>query len=175
MTENRALRMIGYWYSEAEFWLPHAWSLVDLSWDSAIREAVAGHLDKGAVLHEWMGFSPCRLCDLQGNGSRDLYDGVYVWPEGLSHYVRDHKVRLPETFVQHALKQQGTHLPWDPHFPDRKQHVSNYSKWARDYEGRKSLTDRECRYTDFHLDVMARGLSAHWWIVASDAPGSDAL
>jgi len=35
------------------------------------------------------------------NGSRDLTDGDYLWPEGLSHYVLAHGVRLPTEFAAH--------------------------------------------------------------------------
>jgi hypothetical protein len=57
------------------------------------------------------------MCDKQ-NGSGEFTDGTYAWPEGLAHYVYDHKVRLPEEFVRHALRQQdeleahGTDLAW---------------------------------------------------------------
>jgi hypothetical protein len=34
-------------------------------------------------------------------GFRDLFDGVWIWPEGLAHYVERHSVRLPEEFVDH--------------------------------------------------------------------------
>ena len=33
-------------------------------------------------------------------GSDDFTDGVWVWPEGLHHYVRHHQIRLPEEFLQ---------------------------------------------------------------------------
>jgi len=36
-------------------------------------------------------------------GSREYWDGVWFWPEGLAHYVQCHDVRLPDEFVQHAL------------------------------------------------------------------------
>ena len=37
----------------------------------------------------------------ESNGAGEFSDGVYVWPEGLSHYVREHSVRLPEMVVRH--------------------------------------------------------------------------
>src|SRR5262249_43261370 len=30
-------------------------------------------------------------------------DGCWLWPEGLSHYVRAHSIILPQEFVAHAL------------------------------------------------------------------------
>jgi hypothetical protein len=35
-------------------------------------------------------------------GSADLTDGLWIWPEGLCHYIDVHSVRLPDEFVQHA-------------------------------------------------------------------------
>lgn len=49
-----------------------------------------------------MGYSPCRLCG-DNDGALELSDGVFVWPEGLRHYVVDHGVRLPQEFVSHVV------------------------------------------------------------------------
>ncbi|MEV4556282.1 hypothetical protein AB0K51_04695 [Kitasatospora sp. NPDC049285] len=62
---------------------------------------IADYLDHGQVAASWMGASRCRLCS-RSNGSRDLTDGYYLWPEGLAHYVLDHGVRLPAEFVDHV-------------------------------------------------------------------------
>ena len=43
----------------------------------------------------------CRICGAQ-NGSLELTDGVFLWPEGLAHYVTAHAVRLPAAFVEHV-------------------------------------------------------------------------
>jgi hypothetical protein len=37
-------------------------------------------------------------------GCRDLTDGTWVWPEGLTHYVRVHHVALPASFLEHAAR-----------------------------------------------------------------------
>ena len=42
------------------------------------------------------------MCDNRGNGSLELTDGTYVWPEGLAHYVEQHGVKLPGEFLEHA-------------------------------------------------------------------------
>lgn len=44
------------------------------------------------------GHSTCRICGVP-NGSAELTNGVYVWPEGLGHYVREHSVRLPDVVI----------------------------------------------------------------------------
>jgi hypothetical protein len=62
---------------------------------------VADYLDHGQVAASFMGASRCRVCT-RLNGSRDLTDGDYLWPEGLSHYVRAHGLRLPAEFLAHV-------------------------------------------------------------------------
>ncbi len=48
-----------------------------------------------------MGPSMSRFCG-EAVGSLELSDGVFIWPEGLAHYVEEHGVRLPARFVNHA-------------------------------------------------------------------------
>lgn len=97
------LILIGYWRGEgtAEHW-PWPGDFVDPEWDQNERDQIADYLGRGFVVRALMGYSPCRICG-RDNGSLELSDGVYVWPEGLAHYVSDHSVRLPERFVSHAL------------------------------------------------------------------------
>ena len=38
-------------------------------------------------------------------GACDLTDGTYCWPEGLTHYIMEHQVRLPDEIVRHILSQ----------------------------------------------------------------------
>jgi hypothetical protein len=60
-------------------------------------------LDPVKQEHEaYMGWSECRICGCI-NGSRDLTDGVYLWPEGFSHYVRVHNIKPSERFIKHVL------------------------------------------------------------------------
>jgi len=61
-------------------------------------------------------------------GRGELTDGVYMWPEGLAHYLEKHNVRLPQEFVDHVLKSielRGQHhvvtmLDVDAGFTDRR-------------------------------------------------------
>lgn len=52
------------------------------------------------VARAYMGYTTCRIFGAQ-NGSLELADGVYVWPEGLAHYVTAHAIRMPDVFVDH--------------------------------------------------------------------------
>lgn len=105
---DRPVHLLGYWWSvEAPNW-PTPQAFVDPDWDPAEREAVARYLDAGRLDNQQAGFSWCRFrCGTPHLGSREWTDGYYRWPEGLSHYVRVHQVRLPQPFVDHAL-----HRPW---------------------------------------------------------------
>jgi cell wall assembly regulator SMI1 len=98
---------IGYWYNRAQTELPSPLALVDDSWSSNERRRVAEYLRAGGLFEAYRGYSHCRFPDCpiphEQMGSRDLTDGVWVWPEGLHHYVETHAVRLPEQFVRHAL------------------------------------------------------------------------
>jgi hypothetical protein len=97
------LTVVGYWDGpETDHSWPSPETLVDETWDAEERELVAAYLSTGLVAQSYMGYSRCRFCGRQ-NGNLDLSDGVFVWPEGLSHYVSDHSVRLPERFVTHPL------------------------------------------------------------------------
>jgi hypothetical protein len=79
---------------------PHL--LVDEEWDPGIRRQVIDHLEKGFSVAHYPGFSRCRICGAI-NGTTDVSDGLYLWPEGLAHYLEAHHVRLPATFVEHVL------------------------------------------------------------------------
>lgn len=96
---------IGYWREEegsgASF--PEPQMLKTDAYSPATREAIGRYLDSGAVFMEYLGFSFCRFrCGIPDTalGTADLSDGHWVWPQGLSHYVREHQLRLPEEFVQ---------------------------------------------------------------------------
>ena len=43
-------------------------------------------------------------------GVYDLTDGVWVWPQGLHHYVSEHNIRLPEKFIQ-TMEQNDFQVP----------------------------------------------------------------
>lgn len=96
-------KMLGYWGPD-EPELPDPEQLIDSNWDVATRRRIVRYLSRRAFLLPYIaaGWSVCRLC-VKTNGSREMSDGVYVWPDGLGHYVRDHGVRLPDDVVEHIL------------------------------------------------------------------------
>lgn len=86
---------------EQERW-PDPRCFIDPSWNRQDRSRVVSHLLRGALLGRFRGLSICRFCG-RYNGSAELTDGIYFWPEGLAHYLNEHELRLPPEFVKHAL------------------------------------------------------------------------
>jgi len=98
------LEAVGFWFNErAPSAYPRPQRLVG-TWKRAARTAVLAHLRAGAVFESYRARSHCRFaCGETAMGHRDLTDGVFVWPEGLAHYIEAHSVTLPPRFVRHAV------------------------------------------------------------------------
>ena len=96
------LRLIGYWRSEREPDWPDPHDFIDATWDSEARHVVIHYLQGGTIAAAYRGLSPCRICGAH-NGANLLTDGTYAWPDGLVHYVVEHRLRLPTEFVDHAV------------------------------------------------------------------------
>jgi len=104
MNQGMMLKVVGYWYDGFELWLPDPSVFVDPSWEIRDRDRIVGYLRSGVRIREYLGFSWCRFEggppeDQMGNA--DLSDGTWVWPEGLSIYVSQFSVTLPDDFVAH--------------------------------------------------------------------------
>jgi hypothetical protein len=106
------MKLIGYWIEDLkdeEFCAPQ--EVVGFL-PPEVRTRIANYLDAGSVDmgNSQFGFSWCRFfCGASDNqmGSKELTDGGWIWPEGLSHYVRAHGIILPEEFVAHALANES--------------------------------------------------------------------
>lgn len=98
---------IGYWFNDERTGFPNPRTLVRPNWlapESLSR--LVRYLRSAPMFCGSWGHSFCRFeCGVGHDimGSHTFWDGVWVWPEGLSHYVELHDVALPDTFVQHAL------------------------------------------------------------------------
>lgn len=104
--------------------------LLDLTWSAEERALVLAYTKQtlpGSKMG-WMGYSWCRLCEetapppdpkrtrlapWETLGTSDFGDGVFVWPEGYSHYIEVHGLKPPQEFIDHILRQGGK-------FPDSK-------------------------------------------------------
>ena len=101
-------KIIGYWREPQDRDLPDPRDLIDPDWDPTTRRRVCAYLSRPTFVQPYVsaGFSRCRFCK-ELNGSGELSDGVYVWPDGLVHYIRDHQVRLPDDVVEHIVRATG--------------------------------------------------------------------
>jgi hypothetical protein len=102
------LKAIGFWITSLkDEMLPAPQELVG-SIATDVRTRIADYLEAGARFTQYRGYSWCRfVCGVEHSsmGSWDLTDGTWVWPEGLTHYVREHGIVLPQEFITHAMGQ----------------------------------------------------------------------
>lgn len=102
MAASLKLQLIGYWKVALEDEYPFAQEAI-AELDPTVRLRVAEYLESGLLFQSYRGFSGCRFCG-EDNGSEELTDGVWIWPNGLAHYVRTHGVGLPDEFISHATR-----------------------------------------------------------------------
>jgi hypothetical protein len=100
--QSKKFRYVGFWYCEEMQEGPNPLDFVDSSFDKAKRAILVEYLENGQDHEQWRGFSGCRICGCL-NGTKDLTDGEYVWPEGYAHYVKEHNVLPPPAFVRKIL------------------------------------------------------------------------
>lgn len=67
------------------------------------KELIIEYLGLGYIESYEFGYATCRLCGYHCDemGCCSLSDGIYVWPEGLKHYISQHQIILNDTFIQH--------------------------------------------------------------------------
>lgn len=92
--------LIGYWEEQGKNNYINPNLLMFNHWMPEERHRMVKYLKGGKFLEGYMGHSTCRICG-QHNGSTELHDGAFYWPQGLAHYVEAHGVVLPERFVNH--------------------------------------------------------------------------
>ena len=61
------------------------------------------YLAVGAVKTAYKGSSECRICR-QSNGSCDMTEGPWIWPEGFTHYITAHHVKPPQEFIDYVME-----------------------------------------------------------------------
>ena len=136
--DEKKLLAVGYWRSLPEWHdetnddFPDPTLLVDEDWHAANRARIVGYLRAGEEYIVWRGFSYCRFdCGMEFSkmGSRCFTDGVWVWPQGLAHYVDVHHIRLPEEFVAHMARQSWAAPLSDYPMLKRDRSEYDYSFW----------------------------------------------
>lgn len=102
--EDRMIK-VGFWsggYGGNDQY-PNVEDHIDPEWSPLIKEAVLMHLRAGETIHRYKGWSDCRICK-EDNGSAELTDGVYIWPQGFAHYIIEHDVKPPQEFIDHVIR-----------------------------------------------------------------------
>ena len=111
---NNGLLRVGFWWSEEDPTLPHPKDFVDPEWPEQERDQVLAYLDSAYMMnYAYAGRSWCRLgCPRAARdmGSLDLTDGVWLFPEGLAHYLRTHQVKPCGEFLEH-IRKSGYKIP----------------------------------------------------------------
>eukprot|EP01138_Halocafeteria_seosinensis_P001247 gb/GECG01001277.1/.p1 GENE.gb/GECG01001277.1/~~gb/GECG01001277.1/.p1 ORF type:complete len:112 (+),score=5.12 gb/GECG01001277.1/:1-336(+) len=86
------LQPVGYWGDGTT--LPDPTRFQEGFADDSLRLLVVEYLKKAPLESIELGYSWCRFSSCTAShkvlGCCNMTDGVFVWPEGLYHYVRDH-------------------------------------------------------------------------------------
>ncbi len=128
MADAERPKAVGYWAPDKRPF-PDPSLLVDRAWRIEARPFIAAYLRSGKSYASWKGWADCRLCpDGKHLGSDDLTDGEWVWPQGLDHYVLDHKVRLPDEFIA-SMRRNGWHIAGVPGEPFQDRREPDYTFW----------------------------------------------
>jgi hypothetical protein len=162
------VRLIGYWCEdrspESDRW-PDPRDLIDESWSNQERELVARYFERGFKPWAFMGLSGCRLCG-QVNGSAEFTDGVYLWPEGLAHYVREHSVKLPDEVLSHVRRRYEEMEPldvdWSAEYKDRVFWPEGAAEYIREHAA--ELPDEALAHVRGQTDeVETLVVDRDWW------------
>ncbi len=132
------LKAVGYWWSSEKGRFsqsdrfPNPAMLTNAHRTATERNSLLAYLRLGRTYAQWRGLSYCRLkcgADYADMGSRCLTDGIWIWPEGLSHYVECHEIALPSEFIR-TMKRRGWRLPSRKSWPKRELHgAPDFSFW----------------------------------------------
>lgn len=141
--DDPMLRRIGYWKASLRDDYPFPQEL-RAEYAPGLGDKLATYLASGKFFKFYLGSSWCRFGCPGGNGSAEFTDGVWVWPEGLAHYVRHHPVALPPDFIRDATSANSpaSAFRWPPALVERTDN-SYWIGWARSY--RASALDRMLR------------------------------
>jgi len=122
------------------------------------------YLDAGTLRSIQMGYSFCRYLCSGHNGSGELTDGRWTWPQGLSHYVRTHAIALPQELVADACAGERPALIGAANAFEAEIDLSYWIEWARAFrqprvdgmlvEARASVSRALERAWEFHATSL---------------------
>ena len=122
---------VGYWKNEDRLNFPDPSEFVNPTIPLDLRNTIATYLENGERFIAYLGHSWCRFkCGVADYemGASCFTDGLYCWPEGLSHYIRVHNVWLPKEFIDHVV--QNKNRDWNA--VDRSTlYLPDYTWWEQ--------------------------------------------
>jgi hypothetical protein len=128
---------LGYWHSDEAVAFPGPEIFVRPNWLPAeSRSRLLAYLRSAPIFTGSWGHSFCRFdCGASDlvMGSREYWDGAWVWPEGLAHYVESHSVCLPDEFLQRALAPWMPDFSGIPAFPDVEVTWNYWLDWTEQF------------------------------------------
>ncbi|MDQ3813271.1 MAG: hypothetical protein M3347_04895 [Armatimonadota bacterium] len=105
----------GWWreYGERYEDFPSIHSFMDKSWEFEAKDKLINYLmESQALAHSPSGrsciFNQCRRSKIEYSKKHLMFpgpqtDGVWLWFADLSHYVKYHDIRLPDSMVTHIV------------------------------------------------------------------------
>jgi hypothetical protein len=175
---------LGFWIEPAQAgrpsFEPDPRQLV-VAWDRDEQANVVAYLRAGHMAAVSGTARRCCFGCPGGNGSQWLWDGVFLWPEGLAHYIAEHSVGLPDDFLRHVAT-NGYVVPPAKVFgfedtPPRKA----FRRWAisrtpppAPRAGTLSLEEAQTRAAELSIERASfriEPFQGHWHIVAGFTDG----
>ena len=101
---TRRVKWVGPWKNH-EFGDPSMLrDHMDPEWDECERFVVSEYLEKSGFLVNAPldGYTMCYVCHESLYAGFVRTDGVFTWRTGLGHYVQEHSLRLPQSFIDHV-------------------------------------------------------------------------
>jgi hypothetical protein len=176
MTTDLKLRVLGYWkgpYEDKR--LPDPRTLVASHWDEETRDRVVQYLRSGRLFSTELGYSWCRFkCGISDEkmGSREYTDGIWVWPEGLVHYLINHNIQLPDEFVEYAKSCHWSMPTTTPQLTETTvPDMEGWIKWAHQHKKRMrwgilmdknaaiEIARKECQQRNW---ILGDPVAVHW-------------
>ncbi|MFD2565702.1 hypothetical protein [Aquimarina rubra] len=65
---------------------------------------VIDYLKKGGKISSVSSQRECEICGKLAGSINYYTDGNWVWPEWITHYILDHRIKLPDGFIDHVKK-----------------------------------------------------------------------
>jgi hypothetical protein len=161
------LKAIGYWMTGLDDELQPAPQELVGEMPAEHRGRLIAYLAAGMIHEQYLGYTWCRVgCQIDPAqlGTKELSDGTWVWPEGLAHYVREHRILLPEVFVCDALTKPS---PVIPGWADKNGPLSEHKVPADERYWQQWCSSR--RAPQFLDELRARRLAAKGLAAADSA------